>query len=119
MENSIQDELIVQSVGNHIQKDMKMVSNTFHSIIEKYAFLFDGDVLATQNMLIAACFPSTLPVVEKAETEEVENKVHFNMNQIIGSIPDKMKSELYNRLMKEFAAKIKIDDINGEKGDAG
>lgn len=118
MEPNIVDELIAKSVGTHIQKDMQMVSRTFNTLIEKYSFLFNGDTLATQNMLIAACFPSTVPIMEKADGENSDGKVHFNMNQIIGSISEEMKGELYRRVMTEFATKIQIDDINGEKGDA-
>lgn len=115
------NDLVEKAVGSHIRTEMKMVSKAFNNIINNYSFLFDGDILLTQKMLIAACFPTDISLVEKAnlnedETDVTEGKVYFNMKEIIKHIPDDMKEELYRRVMEQFVTKLSIEDINERKG---
>ncbi|MEK6190612.1 MAG: hypothetical protein N2A99_06450 [Carnobacterium alterfunditum] len=115
-EESPINEFIVRAVGSQIRTDMSMVSKAFYANVEKYAFLFDGDIIETQKMLIAACFPTNKKIVEKSDSKDEEDKLHFDMNIILEHIPEEMKNLLYERVMKKFLTNLDVDDINGKKG---
>lgn len=113
MENSTLDELVERAVGKRIQNDMEMVSKTFYSIVEKYSFLFDGDTISTQGMLIESCFPKDIPLIEKSEGEE-EDRVHFDMDELLKHIPEEMKRELYQRILNKFVNNINVEDLHNK-----
>lgn len=104
------DRIIQRVVGEQIQNDMALISRTFNTLIEKYAFLFDGDTLETQRVLRDASFPDGESIVLKATGNENE-KVYFKMETLIDRIPESVKSEMYSKLLDRFVQTVSIDDI--------
>lgn len=111
------NELIEKAVGSHIRSDMEMVNRAFQNNILKYSWLFEGDILLTQKMLIAACFPEDVSIMGKSEPNEDEDEIYFNMKEIIDRVPDGIKKEVYQRVMEQFVTKLSINELNG-KADA-
>lgn len=106
------DQLMEKAIGKFIKKDMEMVSRAFYTVIKKYSFLFDGDNIEAQKMLINACFPLHQPVIEIPEnSSDDEEKVYFDMKVLLKSIPQPEKEELYKRIMNQFINKIEITDL--------
>lgn len=120
MDKNTKDQLVEKAVGESVRKDMEMVSRTFDSVVKKYSFLFDGDSIEAQKMLINACFPLNKAVLEIPKNgSDDEEKVYFDMNVLLKSIPQSMKDELYKRILEQFVSKIEIDDLqkNQQEGE--
>lgn len=112
MSKKLRDELVAKAVGGKIQKEMEMISRTFNNVVGNYSFLFDGDTLATQAMLIEACFPKDEEIITEVKNEEV---IHFNVETIVQRIPEEMKEALYAKMLDQFATQININDLKPDK----
>ena len=107
------DSLIKKAIGEKVKEDAEMVSRAFYTLIQKYAFLFEGDMLETQRILTETCFPVNHSVVERTEDEDI---IYFDIEGLVGAIPDSTKKEVYGHIMNEFAAKVSIEDISKKGG---
>jgi hypothetical protein len=113
------DRLVEKVVGEPIQKDMEMVSRTFNTLIKKYSFLFDGDMLATQKMLCKAAFPENESIVMEGyvepNKEEVYDKIYFDIQTVVSQIPQSNKDALYEKVFKQFASMVSVEDLRKEE----
>lgn len=105
------NDVMAKAVGVKIEEEMKMVSRALYTIAKKYSFLFDGDVVKTQKMLIDACFVTDGPILDQGTSEGDEETIHFDMAAITDSIPEHMKEEIYTKIMDTFVTKLTVDDI--------
>lgn len=103
-------KVLKDSLSKSMLADMEMVSRGFNTVIEKYSFLFEGDMLEAQKTFIEACFPPDEPIVHKSEAGG-EGVVHFNIDHIVDSLPNEMKQILYDRLIQKFIETTTIDDL--------
>lgn len=116
MEKKKLDEIIEKAVGQVIKKDMEMVSRAFYTVITKYSFLFDGDNIETQKMLINTCFSLQQPVIEMPKNNsEEEERIYFDMSVLLKSIPQSVKEDLYKRILDQFINKIEIADLQNKQ----
>lgn len=105
------DNLFIKVVSPPLQKEMEMVVRAFNSVSVKFSYLHNGDVLATQNMLMAAFFTDKKLIMEQNE------KFHFDETALLTLVSTETKQEIYERVMKEFVNKMDISSLMNEEGE--
>lgn len=101
------DEIVRAAVGVKIKKDMEMVSRALHSNVKTYSYIFDGDILQTQKVLIESCFPKDKPILQDLEDKE---ELYFDMDWFLSNVPDEFKEKLYQKMIERLASDISLFD---------
>lgn len=110
------NELVEKAVGSKIKSDAEMISRAFNNLTKKYSFLFNGDVMQTQRMLIAAVITNEEQLVVTPEVGGDEEEIYFKMDAIVKLIPEEIKVEIYNKVMDQFVSNLTVEELSEKKG---